>query len=90
MLSYSIFVNSTSVVFLLLAVAGRLPFQEFKSASDWAAALQYGNNRIHTELRGIYKEMGHTEGVQQEQKWLEEFQELQEESLGSSVPLPLN
>ncbi len=64
--------------------------QEFKSASDWAAALQYGNNRIHTELRGIYKEMGHTEGVQQEQKWLEEFQELQEESLGSSVPLPLN
>ncbi len=61
--------------------------QEFKSASDWAAALQYGNNRIHAELKSIYQQMGHTEGVAQEQAWLDEFDEAQTESMGGAMTL---
>ncbi len=61
--------------------------KEFADASDWAAAVQYGNNRIHTELKNIYEEMGRDEGVAQEQQWLDEFQAQQTESLGRTITL---
>jgi len=62
--------------------------EEFKSASDWAASLQYQNYYTHTQLQKIYEEMGHTEGVAQEQAWLDEFEEAQEESTGGTMTLP--
>jgi len=54
--------------------------QQFASASDWAAAFQYQNYRIHTELKQIYEELKDTEGIKQEQQWLDEFEQAQAES----------
>ena len=62
--------------------------QQFASASDWAAAFQYQNYRIHTELKQIYEEMKNTEGIRQEQKWLDEFEQAQAESLRSAAGHP--
>ncbi len=64
--------------------------QQFSSASDWAAALQYQNYSIHTRLKQIYEEMKDTKGVQQEQKWLDEFQKAQAESLATAGRSPIN
>lgn len=61
---------------------------EFESASDWAAAFQFGNYRTHIELKMIYEEMKHSEGIQQEQKWLDEFQKDQQKGNGSLATLP--
>jgi len=62
--------------------------QQFASASDWAAALQYQNYSIHTELKRIYEEMKDTKGVQQEQQWLDEFQQAQAKSLRTAASHP--
>ncbi len=61
--------------------------QQFASASDWAAAFQYQNYRIHTELKKIYEEMEHTEGTKEEQQWLDEFQKAQAESAAGGPPI---
>jgi len=64
--------------------------QQFASASDWATAFQYQNYRIHAELERIYEEMEHTEGAQQEQQWLDEFQEAQAESAAAAGRAPIS
>ncbi|MCK4323784.1 MAG: peptidylprolyl isomerase [Armatimonadetes bacterium] len=63
--------------------------QQFTSASDWAAALQYQNYRIHAELKQIYEEMEHTEGAKEEQQWLDDFLQAQVESARTSGSYPL-
>jgi len=62
--------------------------QQLASASDWAAAFQYQNYRIHTELKQIYEELKDTEGIKQEQQWLDEFEQAQAESARSSGSYP--
>jgi len=63
--------------------------QQFKSASDWAAAFQYQNYHIHAELKQIYEEMEHTQGAEQEQQWLDEFLQAQAESVPTSGSYPI-
>jgi len=62
--------------------------QQFADASDWAAAFQYQNYGVHTELKRIYEEVKDTKGVQQEQKWLDEFQQAQAESVRTTASHP--
>ncbi len=63
--------------------------RQFTSASDWAAAPQYQNYAIHSELKRIYEEIKDTKGVQQEQQWLDEFLQAQAESVGTSGSYPM-
>ncbi len=57
---------------------------EFTSASDWAAAPQYGNYYIHTRLKTIFQDMEKPDLVKQEDEWMAEFR--QQQNIGPTRP----
>ena len=54
---------------------------EFKSASDWASAPQYGNYFIHMRLKQMFEDLKQPDLVKQEEEWLAAFTEQQEQGL---------
>lgn len=67
---------------MMLKDAGRVEeaVEELKAASEWAQGFDWQNMFLHMQLRQMFEEMKKTELAQQEQQWLDEYQQSQAQS----------